>query len=59
MLDRTIFYPQGGGQVGDTGALVRENGDVVAVTDTRKGEAPDSVRARGRARARRSRSATS
>ena len=43
VLDRTIFYPQGGGQVGDTGALVRENGDVVAVTDTRKGEAPDSV----------------
>jgi len=43
VLDRTIFYPQGGGQVGDTGALIRENGDVVVVTDTRKGEAPDSV----------------
>jgi len=43
VLDRTIFYPQGGGQVGDTGALVRENGDVVPVTDTRKGESPDSV----------------
>jgi len=42
-LDRTIFYAQGGGQVGDTGSLVRANGDVVAVTDTRKGEAPDSV----------------
>jgi len=43
VLDRTIFYPQGGGQAGDTGALVRANGDVVAVTDTRKGESPDSV----------------
>jgi misacylated tRNA(Ala) deacylase len=43
VLDRTIFYPQGGGQLGDTGVLTRENGDVIAVTDTRKGEAPDSV----------------
>ena len=42
-LDRTIFYPQGGGQAGDTGMLVRANGDVVAVTDTRKGETQDSV----------------
>jgi misacylated tRNA(Ala) deacylase len=43
VLDRTIFYPQGGGQVGDVGTLVRANGDVVAVTDTRKGDAPDTV----------------
>jgi misacylated tRNA(Ala) deacylase len=42
-LDRTIFYPQGGGQAGDTGKLVRANGERIAVTDTRKGEAPDSV----------------
>jgi misacylated tRNA(Ala) deacylase len=42
-LDRTIFYPQGGGQAGDTGTLVRANGERIAVTDTRKGEAPDSV----------------
>jgi misacylated tRNA(Ala) deacylase len=43
VLDRTLFYPQGGGQVGDTGVLVRDNGDVIRVTDTRKGEALDSV----------------
>ena len=42
-LDRTIFYPQGGGQVGDTGALVRESGERVAIADTRKGEGIDSV----------------
>ena len=42
-LDRTIFYPLGGGQPGDTGALVRENGERIAIVDTRKGEAIDSV----------------
>ena len=43
-LDRTIFYPLGGGQPGDTGFLVRENGERIAIADTRKGEAPDAVR---------------
>ena len=42
-LDRTIFYPLGGGQPGDTGVLVRENGARIAIVDTRKGEAIDSV----------------
>ena len=42
-LDRTIFYPQGGGQVGDSGQLVRANGERIRVADARKGEAPDSV----------------
>ena len=42
-LDRTIFYPLGGGQPGDTGFLVRENGQRIAVADTRKGEAPGTV----------------
>ncbi len=37
-LDRTVFYPLGGGQAGDTGMI----GDV-CVVDTRKGESPDSV----------------
>ena len=42
-LDRTIFYPLGGGQPGDTGELVRENGERLAIVDTRKGYAIDSV----------------
>jgi len=42
-LDCTIFYPQGGGQVGDSGALLRANGERIAIVDTRKGEALDSV----------------
>ena len=42
-LDATIFYPQGGGQVGDIGALVRANGERIDVADTRKGDAPDSI----------------
>jgi misacylated tRNA(Ala) deacylase len=42
-LDRTIFYPQGGGQLGDTGVIVRDNGERLAVTDTRKGDGFDSV----------------
>jgi misacylated tRNA(Ala) deacylase len=43
VLDRTIFYPLGGGQPGDIGALVRPNGERVPIVDTRKGETPDSV----------------
>jgi misacylated tRNA(Ala) deacylase len=42
-LDRTIFYPQGGGQMGDSGALLRANGERIAITDTRKGDALDDV----------------
>jgi misacylated tRNA(Ala) deacylase len=42
-LDRTLFYPLGGGQPGDTGALVRESGQRLSVMDTRKGDSQDSV----------------
>jgi misacylated tRNA(Ala) deacylase len=42
-LDRTIFYPMGGGQLGDTGALLRANGERISILDTRKGDAIDSV----------------
>ena len=36
VLDRTVFYPLGGGQAGDSGELVLEDGTVLQVTDTRK-----------------------
>jgi misacylated tRNA(Ala) deacylase len=42
-LDRSIFYPQGGGQAGDTGFLLRANGERIAIADTRKGDAIDQV----------------
>ncbi len=37
IFDRTVFYGEGGGQVGDTGVLT-VNGKTVAVTDTKKTE---------------------
>ena len=42
-LNRTIFYPLGGGQPGDIGALIRSNGDRIPIADTRKGGTADSV----------------
>jgi misacylated tRNA(Ala) deacylase len=42
-LDRTIFYPMGGGQLGDTGTLLRASGERIEILDTRKGESLDSV----------------
>jgi misacylated tRNA(Ala) deacylase len=41
VLDRTVFYPLGGGQSGDTGWLVLADGSEIAITDTRKGKAED------------------
>jgi misacylated tRNA(Ala) deacylase len=42
-LDRTVFYPQGGGQPGDSGTLTLADGRIVAITDTRKGETADDI----------------
>ncbi len=36
VLDRTVFYPLGGGQAGDTGTLSSAAGAVLAIADTRK-----------------------
>jgi misacylated tRNA(Ala) deacylase len=36
VLDRTVFYPLGGGQAGDAGELVTADGRRLVVTDTRK-----------------------
>lgn len=38
VLDRTVFYPLGGGQPGDCGVLRGRRGQTWAVADTRKGE---------------------
>jgi misacylated tRNA(Ala) deacylase len=42
-LDRTVFYPTGGGQPGDTGALRRADGSTVAIADARKGDTLEDV----------------
>lgn len=42
-LDRTVFYPQGGGQAGDRGALQLPDGRILQIADTRKGEAPGEI----------------
>ena len=42
-LDRTVFYPQGGGQAGDAGELRLADGRKLAVVDTRKGEAQGEI----------------
>lgn len=36
VLDRTVFYPLGGGQAGDSGALTLPGGAAIAIADTRK-----------------------
>lgn len=42
-LDRTVFYPEGGGQPGDSGSLTTAEGAVLRIVDARKGEAGDEV----------------
>ena len=36
VLDRTVFYPLGGGQAGDTGELLLADGRSIQIADTRK-----------------------
>jgi misacylated tRNA(Ala) deacylase len=43
VLDRTVFYPTGGGQPGDTGLLRAADGREVRIADTRKGAQPGEV----------------
>jgi misacylated tRNA(Ala) deacylase len=38
VLDRTVFYPLGGGQAGDAGVLMLAGGRSLAIADTRKGK---------------------
>lgn len=42
-LDRTVFYPLGGGQAGDRGVLVLEGGSELQIADTRKGTLPGEI----------------
>jgi misacylated tRNA(Ala) deacylase len=42
-LDRSVFYPVGGGQPGDTGLLRLSSGETIAIVDTVKGRGPDEV----------------
>jgi misacylated tRNA(Ala) deacylase len=42
-LDRTVFYPTGGGQPGDAGVLRLPSGGEVAIVDAVKGDSPDEV----------------
>ena len=42
-LDRTVFYPTGGGQPGDTGSLRLASGETIAIVNAVKGDAADEV----------------
>ncbi len=42
-LDRTVFYPHGGGQAGDAGVLRLSNGNELRIVDTRKGALPGEI----------------
>lgn len=43
VLDRTVFYPMGGGQAGDAGVIVLADGTELVIIDTRKGKAADGT----------------
>lgn len=42
-LDRTVFYPLGGGQPGDTGVLRLDDGRELRIADTHKGAQPGEI----------------
>ena len=42
-LDRTVFYPMGGGQPGDTGLLRLQDGSEIPISDTRKDDASGNI----------------
>jgi misacylated tRNA(Ala) deacylase len=42
-LDRTVFYPTGGGQPGDIGLLRAADGTVIEIRDTVKGAEPGEI----------------
>jgi misacylated tRNA(Ala) deacylase len=42
-LDRTVFYPTGGGQPGDSGVLRLGSGETIAIVDAVKGDTLDEV----------------
>jgi len=43
VLDRTIFYPTGGGQPGDSGTITLADGRTLRIADTRKGVEPGDI----------------
>ncbi len=42
-LDQTIFYPTGGGQPGDTGSFILDDGTEIKIINTLKGDAAGSI----------------
>ena len=42
-LDRTVFYPTGGGQPGDSGTFRLPDGSAITIATAVKGEGPDDV----------------
>ena len=42
-LDRTVFYPRGGGQAGDAGTLALADGTALVIADTVKGDAAGEI----------------
>jgi misacylated tRNA(Ala) deacylase len=43
VLDRTVFYPTGGGQPGDSGTLIGADGSEMPVAEAVKGAGPEDV----------------